>query len=283
MKKLLVHLHIYYIEQIPELLQYMQNLQHIEHDLYITTPHDTKDIENKIKPTLPHAIIKQVENRGYDIGPFIDTLNNINLDNYKYVLKLHTKGKTSNNYTWLNNKRLDNALWGKILWDSMLLTEQRIDDNLAILDNNPNIGMLGSSYCYTNNPKDYNHLLPQINNELTKAQLSAAEKLSFIAGSMFLAKAKLFKLLQTYNITDFAPTDGKIKEGTFAHVVERLFGALITIQNHTIHTSKHDDYCYRFLCMAIKRFLFQKKITKSGKQIIKICKIPVYSKKRDVA
>jgi hypothetical protein len=256
----------------------MQNLQHIEHDLYITTPHDTKDIEPLIKPTLPHAIIKQVENRGYDIGPFIDTLNNINLDNYEYVLKLHTKGKTSNNYTWLNNKRLDNALWGKILWESMLKSSQRMQENLHIMDNNPNIGMLGSIYCHTNNPKDYNHLLPQINNELTKAQLSATEELSFIAGSMFLAKANLFKPLQNYSITDFSLTDGKIKDGTFAHVVERLFGALITTQSHTIHTIKHDDYRLDFLIVSLKHFIFQKKITKSGKQIIKICKIPVYQK-----
>ena len=278
MKKLLVHLHIYYIEQIPELLQYLQNLQHIDHDLYITTPHEVKDIENKIRPTLPNAIIKHVENRGYDIGPFINVLNQINLDDYEYVLKLHTKGKKSNNYTWLNNKRLDNALWGKILWEGMLNNQQRIQENLDIMDKNPSIGMLGSIYCYTNNSKDYTHLLQQINQELQKQNFTPIKDLSFIAGSMFLAKAKLLNPLQIYNITDFAKTDGKIKEGTFAHVMERLFGALITTQNHTIHTIKHDNYTVEFCIVSIKHFIFQKKITKSGKQIIKICKIPVYSK-----
>jgi hypothetical protein len=125
-------------------------------------------------------------------------------------------------------------------------------------------------------------LLPLINNELTKAKLSATEKLSFIAGSMFLAKANLLKPLQNYNIKDFALTDGKIKEGTFSHVVERLFGALITTQNHTIHTIKHDDYRLDFLLVSLKHFIFQKKITKSGKKIIKICKIPVYIQNRRI-
>ena len=151
------------------------------------------------------------------------------------------------------------------------------------MDNNPSIGMIGSSYCHTKNPRDYIHLLPQINQNMQKQNLAPIKDLSFIAGSMFLAKAKLLKPLQNYGITDFTPTDGKIKEGTFAHVVERLFGAIITAQNHSIHTIKHYNYDMYFLCMVIKRFLFQKKITKSGKLIIKICKIPVYSKKRDVA
>lgn len=36
-----------------------------------------------------------------------------------------------------------------------------------------------------------------------------------------------------------------------------------------------------FLLRKITRFLYQKKITKSGKMLIKICKIPVYSKRTD--
>ena len=278
MKKLLVHLHMHYADQLPEILNYLANLSQVEHDLYITLSAPNASIEQSIKQAHPTAHIIHTENRGYDIGPFINALNQIELDNYEYVLKLHTKGKTSNNYTWLNNKRLDNALWGKILWESMLKTLQRLQENIDIMENTPSIGMLGSSYCHTKSPKDYIHLLPQINQELQKQNLAQINNMSFIAGSMFLAKAKLLKPLQNYNITDFSITDGKIKEGTFAHVVERLFGALITAQTHTIHTIKHDNYDTYFLCMAFKRFLFQKKITQSGKQIIKICKLPVYSK-----
>ena len=117
MKTLAVHLHLYYTEQLPNILKYLRNMEDVDYDLFVTMVKAAEGVEEQIKSFNNKAKIWVVENRGYDIGPFIDFLHKINLDDYKYVLKLHTKGSKSNNYTLLNNKRLDNALWGKILWD----------------------------------------------------------------------------------------------------------------------------------------------------------------------
>ena len=272
MKKLAVHLHIYYTEQQAEILNYLKNLARQDFDLFITST----DVEalSLIKSAYPEAHIWQVENRGYDIGPFIDFLHHIDLDNYEYILKLHTKGKTSKNYTLLNGNRFNNALWGRVLWDSQLSTPERLTENIKIMDKHPHFGLLSSRYCITAAARDYDKLLPQINAELQKLQLPSVQKLSFVAGSMFLVRAKCLEPLLHYQIADFAPTDGNVKEGTLAHIVERLIGIIAS----PIKTISHQNYGWYFLGIAIKRFLFQKKLTRSGKTLIKICKLPIYSK-----
>lgn len=279
MKKFAVHLHIYYPNQWHELQKYMRNLQGCEFDLYITLAGDAQKLISEIKLSYPQAMVWQVENRGYDIGPFIDFLHHINLDEYQYILKLHTKGEKSKNYTRLNGCRFNNALWGRVLWDSMLSKKERLQTNLNILDISAQVGMVGSKYCLTNSKQDYEKLLPAINHELQKLNISPVDELSFIAGSMFLVRAKCLKPLYAYHITDFALTDGDVKEGTLAHAIERIMGVLISTQGYSIRTIRHNGYGIYFMCVALKRFLFQQKITNSGKKLIKICKLPVYSRK----
>lgn len=279
MKTLAVHLHLYYTEQLPNILKYLRSLEGVDYDLFVTMVKAAEGVEEQIKSFNNKAKIWVVENRGYDIGPFIDFIHKINLDDYKYILKLHTKGTRSNNYTLLNNNRLDNALWGKILWDSMLSSSSQIKNNIKVLDKNKTIGMIGSAYCHTNSYIDYQELLPQINEQLVKIGYSSIKQLSFIAGSIFICRAKLLQPLTKFKLDDFASTDGKIKEGTLAHVMERIFGTIVTLQNQQILPIKHNYYGCKFFFTSLKRFFFQKKTTKNGKKLIKIFKIPVYSRK----
>lgn len=275
MAKIAVHLHLYYTEQLPLVLKYLCALKDSDYDLFITMVKDDENVKREIKAIFPNALIWTVQNRGYDIGPFVDFLHKIDLNKYDYILKLHTKGLKSPNYTLLNGRRFDNALWSKILWESMLATPTRLQENLHILDNNPKYDMLGSQYCLTSSPKDYSGLLPQISAELRALGMEPKDKLSFIAGSMFLVRARRLLPLLHYTLTDFPHTDGAIKEGTLAHVIERIFGCLA----QKIYPLKHENYTFGFLRVMLKRFLYQQKQTKHGTQVIKICKIPVYSKK----
>jgi len=277
MKKMAVHLHIHYVDQLPQILCYLKNLEDADYDLFVTTTAPTDSL-SAIKSAYPTAKIWNVPNLGYDIGPFIDFLHHINLDDYEYILKLHTKGKTSKNYTRLNGNRFDNALWGRVLWDSQLATKERLQTNLKILESNSTVGMVGSKYCITSASRDYNKLLPQINAELEKLNFSPVTKLSFVAGSMYLVRAKCLEPLLHYKINDFSTTDGNVKEGTLAHIIERIIGVLVEAQGYTIREIRHNGYGLRFCLVVIKRFIFQKKLTGAGRKLIKICKIPVYSK-----
>ena len=279
MTKLAVHLHLYYLKQLPLVLRYLCSLRNIDCDLFVTMVEKNPEVENRIKSIYPNAEIWQVQNRGYDIGPFIDFLHHVELDNYQYVLKVHTKGTKSKNYTSLEGRRFDNTLWGEILWNSLLQTPERLTENIQILDNNPQYGILGSKYCLTSSKKNYEKWLPQINNELESIGFNPVNELSFVAGSMFLARANCLKPLKYYKVEDFPLTDRNIKEGTLAHIIERMIGALVANQGYIIKTINDNmskfQYIY-FIYVTVKRFIFQSKVTNSGKKLIKICRIPVY-------
>ena len=102
--------------------------------------------------------------------------------------------------------------------------------------------------------------------------------LHFVAGTMFFVRAKLLRPFLKYKIEDFAISDKSIHDNTLAHVLERLFGLAVTAQGYKIQGVKYKSYAWLFFIAKLKRFLFQKKITRQGKLIIKICKIPVFIK-----
>ena len=277
-----VHLHLYYMEQLAGLLEDIGNLGKAgeKYDLYVTIARAAPQLEAEkaIRALKADAEIWYPENRGYDIGAFVDFLHRINLGNYDYVLKLHTKNRRRDNYTILNGNRMDNALWGSVLRDGLLSTLARAKANLEYLAAHPQAGMLGSKYCLTGEKHAYVSLLPQIREIMAEMEMPLPVGIKFIAGSMFIARAALLKPFLRYTLSDFAPTDGRIKEGTFAHAMERAFGAAIIGQGYQIKGIAHGSYGIKFAAAALRRFLFQTKITGSGKKIVKICKIPVYSK-----
>ncbi len=277
-KRILVHLHLYYLNQLDEILNRLQNLQGLNFDLYVTMVNKSPAAEQKIKQFKPDTHILQVANQGYDIGPFIEVLHSLNLDNYDYVLKIHTKGTAAENYTRINGKRLNNKLWNRLLFDALLFSEEQVHNNLRQLAN-ADIGMLSSAYLITDDKKLYEQFLPQINEILQAESLPQVDTFSFVAGTMFWAKASLFKPLQKYRLADFPVTDGKIKEGTLAHCFERLFGAVAQAQGLKLYGVKSSKVGFTFALNEFKRFLFYKKHTQSGKLLVKICKIPIWTQK----
>ena len=116
-------------------------------------------------------------------------------------------------------------------------------------------------------------------------------KYAFVAGTMFIARAHIFKNIQQLNLSlnDFSSPDGE-HCGQLAHTFERLFGYFVyknnlIITNGLLSEKENQSYHNKLFCLYIFkffRFFFQKKITKSGKLLIKICKIPVFSKQLNI-
>ncbi len=111
-KPIFVHCHIYYPELWPELKTCIQNIHPYPFELFVTMVENHQRIINDILSSFPNAHIEIVENRGYDIGPFVYTLNKIVLDNYSYIIKLHTKRNIDVNMPPFRNMP---ALFGEII------------------------------------------------------------------------------------------------------------------------------------------------------------------------
>ncbi|MCM1324819.1 MAG: rhamnan synthesis F family protein [Acetobacter sp.] len=234
-----------------------------------------KELPSTRQFTTLQVPLAPAENRGYDIAPFISTLQRIPLSQYQYILKLHTKNNNRHQYTYLNHRRLNNQIWSNIMWNALLGSPKKIRDNFKLITSNPQIGILAPEYCLTNEPECYRTFLPQINKELRSLGFPKIETLTFAAGTMFLARTEVLLPLLKYQINDFPPTDGNIKDGTLAHVIERLFGAVAESLGYTLHPIKHKTYHIARFFLILKRFFYQKKQTNTGKTLIKICKIPI--------
>ncbi len=278
--KLAVHLHIFYLEQLDYLIKKLASLDGFPFDLFVTLTVEDEDVNRKILAFKPDARIWVVENRGYDVGPFIDFLNQIVLDDYDYILKLHTKGISWVKNTEMNHFVMSNSDWRRLLVDALLENPQRVLANLHLLSSDEMISLIGSASCRCSRPLHYQKLLPGINQLMLRIGLAPISQCEFIGGTMFMARAHIFKPLQNkLQLVDFEPTNGLVKEGLLAHVMERVFGALATQNSQRIQgVGSEGWFVAKSLINAIIRLFYQNKKTNS-KHIIKILKLPIYYKR----
>jgi hypothetical protein len=105
----------------------------------------------------------------------------------------------------------------------------------------------------------------------------------FVAGTMFMARANLFEKFKRLNLqmSDFE-AGRVVSEMGLAHVMERLFGVLVYTQACTIKDCFTPVYLQWILTKGpvleekVRAFFYTDKVTKSGRRIVKICKLPVY-------
>ncbi len=232
-KNILVHLHLYYHEQIDYMLSKLKNINNCNWDLYVTICQDNSISKKKILNFKPDAKIIIVENKGYDVWPFISIIKSVNLSNYDYIVKIHTK----------NYQKKPNALGKKGFWwrneliDSLLKSKTRYKNNIKILEDN-SIGMICSALMYRT--VSGNKKIPEesflLNKELLRLNFTT-QKRDFCAGTMFIAKADIFKFLQTsqINANDFSTSESTSSVGTLAHVYERILCIAVSEYGYKIY------------------------------------------------
>ena len=243
-KTLLVHLHLYYIEQLDYFIKKLSNIQSVSHDLYITMVEKNDEVEQKILSRFPNANILVVSNKGYDVGPFIHILNNIDIDCYNYVLKVHTKNTTLNNGDKINGVWISRKCWMPLLVEALIGTPKIFADNIKKFEDNHKIGMIGSKYLITPPTRSCNRILPQIKDTIKSLGFKELKNLTFVAGTMFMMRSSLLKpiIKAGYNIDSFAQTGRTCGTNGLPHIFERVFGALVNIQNFIIYGSKDASF-----------------------------------------
>ena len=98
---------------------------------------------------------------------------------------------------------------------------------------------------------------------------------------MFAVRAKLLEPIKNaYSLQDFALSDSAVKDGTLAHVLERVFGCMVVAQGYKIKGSSHN---WKFETAQplkrLKHFVWNAKTTARGYRLVKICRIPVYHRR----
>lgn len=276
-----VHLHLYYPHMWERIKNRLINMADYPYHLYVTMPPENEYLANEIKAFHFPTTVYIVENCGYDVGPFIYFLNHIKPEEYDFIIKIHTKSDKSGDDTLINKKYLNRKFWSEQLVDALIGSKKIFERNLRAFIKDQTIGMIGSKYCITSQYKNGPLIENKANEVMQKLGSKMRLPITFVAGTMFMVRGKILqKLRGAYKIEDFAVTDGKIKDGTLAHAMERVFGCMVTAEGYKI---KGFDYNILFeinnKIKSLKRFIYQKKITNSGFLQIKTFKITVYRKK----
>lgn len=275
--KTAVHFHVFYKEMVQGFLEKLKILVPNSFDLFVTTTSKDEDIESLVKQHYSSAKIWVVPNKGYDVGPFFYFLHQIDLNQYDLVLKIHTKNSKKQETMVLNHQRVMRGKWSNLLINGLLSDKKQWNNNLQAFDKYKNLGMVASKYVIVkakthSSKKVFSLTLDELSR--IKGLVKFPKNFSFVAGTMFLVRAKLLQPLKdTYTIDSFEETNSSLKDGTKAHIVERIIGAAIEGQNYQI---KGFDFDLKMLISFFVGLFFQKKITRSGKLIIRFFKIPIY-------
>ncbi|PHS35767.1 MAG: hypothetical protein COB07_12925 [Sulfurovum sp.] len=226
-KNIAIIIHVFYLDIWNEITHYLSELE-MEYDLFITVPKDTAENEiiNIFKST-PDVYIYMTENRGRDVLPFLQVMNIIGIENYKYICKLHTK-KTG--------EHLLGDVWRKLLYFDLLGSNETVKGIVNLFENDENIGMVtgkntildAQKYICGNNEK--------INLLAEKSKIIYDENYLFPAGTMFWTRpeiiAPIIKLFANDQL-DFEKEAGQ-KDHTLAHAIERFFGILCQAKERKI-------------------------------------------------
>lgn len=246
--RVLVILHLFYFESWNEIKEYLKLCEAFNFSLIVTYNEDKFDSQVllDIKKFKDDVILKPCANRGFDVGPFIEALRDVDLDNYDIVYKIHSKGiKRPKIYIygqvfcwrdWFEN--LFNGLFTplKVLITAKTLTQQN------------RYGLVAAKNLIVNDPVHKKHFVQQWAERLG---IQVSDHYKFVAGTCFAIRASLLKEIQQLelNLDSFEQT----KRGDFslAHAVERLVCACVANQGYDylgLTTVKNPHFLISTIC-----------------------------------
>lgn len=270
MKNILVHIHLFYPEFWKDIEQCVKTIcAESKATVYISMIKDYPDIFENLKQICPNSHKLIVENKGWDIASFIEVINKVNLDEYDYVVKLHTKRDIAVFPWYINGYDVSGDKWRKYginfcytkeNWKSCLNTLQKQD-----------VGMVADYHLIAKNDLIEEKLLEKLCHKL---DITAKNKL-FCNVSMFAAKPEILKKIQNkIKFDDFESTVRSDKDCDLAHLMEVMFGYILEDKKIADFKSRKSS-SLRFALLKIKKFIYHKKVTKE-KISIKVCGVTIY-------
>ncbi len=231
--KILVYVHIFYKESVKEIVEYLKNLESYNYELIISTVKGihNDEIKKEIKKFKPNAKIYEYENRGFDVGPFLETISHINLDNYDIIFKLQSKG-TAHKFSYTYGQIFKNRDWFEYLYEG-ILGAFTVHKTIDILYNEKNnIGIVAAKNLIVQDPA---HKMEYTIQKLKQNNINIKKDYHFVAGTCYAEKANLVKKIQKLKIkiNDFE----KSSHGyfSFAHAMERFITANIEQEGYKLY------------------------------------------------
>ncbi len=257
-----VHAHVYYVDLVDEIIKYLNNIPYI-FDLYVSV---TKEENIQIclskfshLQNAKEIIVKQVPNKGRDVGPLLSTFNT-RLKKYDFLCHIHTKkSKDSPVYSRL-------FFWRKYLLDSLLGSEKQIRNIFHYLNKEKTALVFPEPFYALN---EFNTTIDWLRRYSSAKRWcgrvgleshNIPKEAMFSAGTMFWCRVESIKrILETaIDYTEYPNEDGTWNDGTFVHFLERAL-AWIPLQDgyeNYIVKSRATTYFGAQTITDLKRLLY---------------------------
>lgn len=226
-EKILVHLHLFYHNQLDWFLTKLKNIKG-KYDLFVTVTEQNEISAQKLKAFKPDVNIIKVPNRGYDIYPFWLVLQQVDLDEYGLVLKVHTKNERTEVYI-NGGVSFSGWQWRDALIDSLLKDKHSFNKNIAIFKDD-NVGMIGNTDLIRDpakiaDPTFENILKPMLEKRFGQTLVHAP----FVCGTMFMVRSFILDEFKRFDfkLCDFGKECATGQVADLAHGLERYFGILV--------------------------------------------------------
>lgn len=239
--KIAVCIHLFYTDMFDEIKSYLNNLKH-PYNLYVSLVNGffENEIVDKLKSFNKEVKIVYVENKGVDIGGFLQVLKIVD-PTTDLILKLHTKkgiGLPENPSIPVKRKGMEWSIqigkeWFKGLIEGVLSDEKKVNSIIERFKIDKKCGMVGY--------KLYNSL-NGCENEIVKLfnlfQLDdSCFKNYFIGGTMFWVRYEILKKYFTPDSIDKIINElpvGYHSTPTSMHAIERIFGYIVAKENQEV-------------------------------------------------
>ena len=231
-----VYVHIHYWETWPEIEAVLLNdCRGLDLILTSTTKQDAEF--KSISQKFPNCRISVVDNRGRDIGPFMELLRTGAFDGYDAVCKIHGKLSKKNGKETLIGTRIRRYLLACLLADGACIR------NFEKFMSDPALGIAGPGNLLLPPPNEsIKHYIASelsfINSVIDRSgRQGLSDEIEFFAGSMFWFRPTALETLRFAHIGlyDFDSENGA-KRNTLQHALERLFCLFAKDAGFTIKT-----------------------------------------------
>lgn len=220
-KKILVILHLFYINAFKEIKYYLQNLSCYKYDLVISyvENYDYGTLFKEIKRFKKDVVFVPVKNLGYDIWPFIKVLKETNLDSYDIVFKIQSKRTEYANLIYGNFFK--NRDWFLCLFDG-ILGPYNVHKTVSSLTSNERIGLSCSQRLIVS---DSEPKLSRTKKRLKELGITISDDYCFVSGTCFAIKKEIAERIKELDVKEENFTRSSYR-GFFsnAHALERYIG-----------------------------------------------------------
>lgn len=248
--KILVHLHMFYANAWPEIKEYLQNLECYNYDLVVTCNNlfMQSDVLKEIKKYKSTTRFIECSDKGFDIGPFMQTLQETDLNRYDIIYHFHSKGAAYGKGRITYKRMFVSTSWFRQLF-SGCLGVFNIHRGIDMLLNSSEYGMIGADNLLFEDTPERQRVVKEYAKRLG---VKVPAKYKFIGGSCFGAKSKIIQQVKRLKLSLSSFDYSKRNIFTLAHALERIIPIIGENMGYEIYPqpvkyNNHDKFVRKHL------------------------------------